>query len=67
MRCNTSVLVNRKGEKELRMRLTAALAMERRFYVAPCLSVEVTSRGETLDDALAKLKQAPEPHFADAA
>ncbi len=47
------------------MRLTAAITREGRFYVARCLEVEVTSQGETLDDALANLKEALGLYFED--
>ena len=47
------------------MRLTAAVSIEGRFYVARCLEVEVTSQGENLDNALANLKEALELYFED--
>jgi len=47
------------------MRLTAAVTREGSFYVARCLEVEVTSQGESLDDALANLKEALELYFED--
>ena len=49
------------------MRLTAAVIKEGRFHVARCLGVEVTSQGETLDEALANLKEALELYFEDVA
>ncbi len=47
-------------------RLTAAVVREGKWYVARCLEVEVTSQGETLEDALANLKEALELYFEDA-
>ncbi|MDK1010309.1 MAG: type II toxin-antitoxin system HicB family antitoxin [Actinomycetota bacterium] len=47
------------------MRLTAAISHEPPWYVARCLEVEVTSQGETADDALASLREALELYFED--
>ncbi|MGC7846345.1 type II toxin-antitoxin system HicB family antitoxin [Desulforudis sp. 1088] len=44
-------------------RLTAAVTREGKWYVARCLEVEVASQGETLEDALANLKEALELYF----
>jgi predicted RNase H-like HicB family nuclease len=38
------------------MTFTAAITHEGDWFVARCLEVEVTSQGETSDDALANLK-----------
>lgn len=46
--------------------LTAAVFREGQWYVARCLEVEVTSQGETLEDALANPKEALELYFEDA-
>lgn len=48
------------------MRLTAAVTHEAPWYVARCLEVEVTSQGETIEEALANLKEALELYFEDA-
>jgi predicted RNase H-like HicB family nuclease len=40
------------------MQLTAAVAHEPPWYVARCLDVEVTSQGETVDEALDNLREA---------
>lgn len=47
------------------MRLTAAITNEPPLFVARCLEVEVTSQGESVDDALANLKEALELYFED--
>ena len=47
------------------MRLTAAVTHEPPWYVARCLEVEVTSQGETVEEALANLKEALELYFED--
>ncbi|MCL6577721.1 type II toxin-antitoxin system HicB family antitoxin [Kyrpidia sp.] len=49
-----------------RRRLTAAVTKEGKWYVARCLEVEVTSQGETLEGALANLREALELYFEDA-
>jgi predicted RNase H-like HicB family nuclease len=48
------------------MRLTAAITHEAPWYVARCLDVEVASQGESVEDALASLREALELHFEDA-
>ncbi|MBT9281160.1 MAG: type II toxin-antitoxin system HicB family antitoxin [Hydrogenibacillus schlegelii] len=47
-------------------RLTAAVTKEGKWYVARCLEVEVTSQGETLEEALSNLREALELYFEDA-
>jgi len=47
------------------MRLTAAISHEPPWYVARCLEVEVTSQGETSDEALTNLGEALELYFED--
>jgi predicted RNase H-like HicB family nuclease len=42
------------------MRFTAVANREGRFYVAQCLEVEVASQGETVETALANLREALE-------
>lgn len=48
------------------MRLTAAVTHEPPWYVARCLEVEVASQGETIEAALANLREALELYFEDA-
>ena len=38
--------------------LTAAVHQEEDWYVAQCLEVDVASQGQSLDDALANLREA---------
>ena len=45
--------------------LTAAVARDGEWYVAGCLEVEVASQGETVDEALANLREALESPFED--
>ena len=40
------------------MELTAAITHEGELFVARCLEVDVTSQGDSMDDALANLKEA---------
>ena len=47
------------------MRLTAALTHEGNVYVARCLEIEVASQGETVEEALANLREALELRFED--
>lgn len=46
--------------------LIAAITREDEWYVARCLQVEVTSQGETMEEALANLREALELCFEDA-
>lgn len=48
------------------MQLTAAITHEGDWYVARCLDVEVTSQGESVDEALDNLREALELYFEDA-
>jgi predicted RNase H-like HicB family nuclease len=48
------------------MELTAAVTHEGRWYVARCLDVEVTSQGESVEEALENLREALELYFEDA-
>jgi predicted RNase H-like HicB family nuclease len=43
----------------------SAVMHEAPWYVARCLDVDVASQGETLDKALANLKEALELYFED--
>jgi predicted RNase H-like HicB family nuclease len=47
------------------LRLTAAVTREGDWYVARCLEVEVTSQGESIELALANLREALELYFED--
>jgi predicted RNase H-like HicB family nuclease len=45
------------------MRLTASVTPEDNGYVAQCLEVDVASQGDTVEQALANLKEALELYF----
>jgi predicted RNase H-like HicB family nuclease len=47
------------------VQLTAAITHEGDWYVARCLQVEVASQGETIETALANLREALELYFED--
>lgn len=47
------------------MRLTAAITHEDRWWVALCLEVEVTSQGESLEEARVNLAEALALYFED--
>lgn len=47
------------------MRFTAAIAREGPWLVARCLEVEVTSQGDTLDEARTNLAEALSLYFED--
>jgi predicted RNase H-like HicB family nuclease len=47
------------------MELTAAITHEGELFVARCLEVDVTSQGDSMDDALANLKEALGLYFED--
>lgn len=47
------------------LHLTAAVTHEGARYVARCLQVEVTSQAETIEEALANLREALELYFED--
>lgn len=44
---------------------TAAVTHEDGWFVARCLEMEIASQGETIDQALANLKEALELYFED--
>ena len=46
--------------------MTAAITHEAPWYVARCLEVEVTSQGETAEEALDNLREALELYVEDA-
>jgi len=50
---------------DLARTLTAAVSKDGEWYVARCLEVEVTSQGESVDDALDNLREALELYFED--
>ena len=50
---------------DLARTLTAAVSKDGEWYAARCLEVEVTSQGESVDDALAALREALELYFED--
>ena len=50
---------------QLPHRFTAALTKDGDWYVAQCLEVNVVSQGETVELALANLKEALELYFED--
>lgn len=47
------------------LHLTAAVTHEDGWYVARCLDVEVTSQGESVEEALDSLREASELYFED--
>ena len=47
------------------MLFTSAITHEGDWYVARCLEVEVTSQGETVEEAQANLKEALELYYED--
>lgn len=47
----------------LLMKFTVAVTQEVPWYVARCLVADVVSQGETVDEALANLEEAPGPYF----
>jgi predicted RNase H-like HicB family nuclease len=57
--------MGRSGLRLGPMRFTAAVSHESPWYVARCLEVEVASQGETVEAALANLKEPLELYFED--
>jgi predicted RNase H-like HicB family nuclease len=47
------------------MRFTAAITREGNWYVAQCLEIEVASQGETMETALANLRETIELRLED--
>lgn len=47
------------------MELTAAITHEGELFVARCLEVDVTSQGDSMDEALSNLKEALSLYFED--
>jgi predicted RNase H-like HicB family nuclease len=54
-----------RDDVDIARTLTAAVAKDDGWYVARCLEVEVASQGETVDEALANLREALELFFED--
>lgn len=52
------------GSSEM-VRLTAVVTPEEGGYVARCLDVEVASEGDSVEEALANLREALELYFED--
>ena len=50
---------------DLARTLTAAVSKDGEWYVGRCLEFEVTSQGETVDEALANLREALELYLKD--
>ena len=57
----------RTVEYDRLMQFTVAVTHEAPWYVARCLDVEVASQGESVEEALANLKEALELYFEDEA
>lgn len=53
------------AEVDIARTLTAAVVKDDGWYVARCLEVEVASQGETVDEALANLREALELFFEE--
>ena len=49
----------------MRKRFTAAIRQEGEWFVAQCLEVDVASQGESVEAALANLREALELYFED--
>ena len=47
----------------MKQTFTASVVREGDWFVAQCLEVDIASQGESLDDAVANLKEALELHF----
>jgi predicted RNase H-like HicB family nuclease len=47
------------------VQFTAAISHEGDWYVARCLQVEVASQGQSVEEALANLREALELYFED--
>ena len=54
-----------KTKKTETRRLTAAVTPDDGMYVAQCIEVDVASQGDTVEEALANLKEALELFFED--
>jgi len=47
------------------LRLTATVIPDGDWFVARCVEVEVASQGQTIEEALANLREAPELYYED--
>jgi predicted RNase H-like HicB family nuclease len=47
------------------VRLTAVISRDGQWYVARALEIELASQGETIEEALANLREAAELYFED--
>ena len=47
------------------VRLTAVVSCDGEWYVARALEVELASQGETIEEALASLREAPDLYLED--
>jgi predicted RNase H-like HicB family nuclease len=47
------------------LHLTAAVSREGDWYVARCLEIEATSQGETVEEAIANLRDVVEVYLAE--
>jgi predicted RNase H-like HicB family nuclease len=56
---------DRRDDPAARLRFTAAVTHESPWYVARCLEVEVTSQGESVEEALGSLREVLELYFED--
>ena len=54
-----------QGRRLVTVRFTAAISHEGEWYVARALEVEVTSQGQSIDEALTNLREALELYFED--
>jgi predicted RNase H-like HicB family nuclease len=53
------------GSMSSPLTLTATVTRDGEWYVSRCLEVEVASQGETVEEALANLREALELYFED--
>lgn len=52
-------------DRDKKLRITAAITREDKFFVARCLEVEITSQGESIDEAMNNLREAVELYYED--
>jgi predicted RNase H-like HicB family nuclease len=64
-KCTSTGIIVTVHWYDVSMQLTAAVTHETPWYVARCLDIDVVSQGETVDEALANLKEALELYFED--
>jgi predicted RNase H-like HicB family nuclease len=63
--CRNANFASASARTLVPMRFTAAVTHEGSWQVARCLEVEVASQGETVEEALANLREALELYFED--